>query len=189
MKRVVVIILSILFIGLGIFCTYYTISLEKNRKVEQELKESIENDYDQFKEALEAFSAERSKVYELLAQIDYLENIPDLYDDLITAFTSYEKTLDNIVSTGDKLKENLLDKEFKNKDLVNKKEAYITNYEQTNNYFVSDVKKYNSQLEIYNQMVEADTSGSFKKLDLYESKYKELIDVNNDGIFSGIDPE
>ena len=38
-------------------------------------------------------------------------------------------------------------------------------------------------------MVEADTSGSFKKLDLYESKYKELIDVNNDGIFSGIDPE
>ena len=38
-------------------------------------------------------------------------------------------------------------------------------------------------------MVEADTSGSFKKLELFESKYKDLIDVNKDGIYSGIDPE
>lgn len=189
MKRVVIILISILFVGLGIFCTYYTISLENERKEEQELKNTIEKDYDEFRTALEDFSNERTKVYKALEEINYLENIPDLYENIIKTFKSYEGKLDKIVSTGEKLKDNLLEKDFKNKDLANKKEAYITNYEQTNNYFVSDVKKFNSQIEIYNKMVEADTSGSFKKLELFESKYKDLIDVNKDGIYSGIDPE
>ena len=108
---------------------------------------------------------------------------------IIKIFKSYEGKLDKIVSTGEKLKDSLLEKDFKNKDLVIKKEAYLTNYEQTTTYFVSDVKKFNSQIELYNKMVEADTSGSFKKLELFESKYKDLIDVNKDGIYSGIDPE
>ena len=189
MKRVVVIILSILILVLGVFCTYYTISLDSKRKDEEKVKEIINKDYEDFKSALEVFSKERNKIYEALSKIDYLENMPSLYNSLIASFKSYEEKLDNIVSIGDKLKEQLLDKEYKNKDLSNKKEAYITNYEQTYNYFVSDVKKFNSQLELYNKMVEADTSNSYKKLDLYESKYKELIDLNKDGVFSGIDKE
>ena len=189
MKRVVVIILSILIVGLGVFCTYSSIKIENKRKDEEKIKEIINKDYDDFKKALSSFSKERKKVYESLSKIDYLENIPTLYNNLNSSFKSYEEKLDNIVSIGNKLKEHLLEKEYKNKDLANKKEAYITNYEQTYNYFVSDVKKYNSQLALYNKMVEADTTNSYKKLDLYESKYKELIDLNNDGIFSGVEKE
>ena len=189
MKRVVVILISILIVGLGAFCTYYTISVENKRTEEKELKEKINQEYDLFKKSVEEFSIERDNVYSVLTTIDYLENIPKIYNNLVGAYKKYEEKLDKVVSNGDLLKEDLLGKEFKNKDLSSKQDAYVTNYEQSYNYFVSDVKKLNSQLELYNKMVEADTTKSFKKLDLYEAKYKELIDLNEDGIFSGIDKE
>ncbi len=189
MKRVIIILITIVIIGLGIGGTFLTIKVENERKADKEFKETINNDYIAFKKAVEEFSTERTNVYDALSKIDYLESIPGLYEELIGTYKKYEEKLDNVIKTGDILKEKLLEKDFRNKDLSNKKEAYITNYEETYNYFVSDVKKLNSQLDLYNVMAEADTSNSFKKLDLYESKYKELIDVNEDGIYSGIDPE
>jgi hypothetical protein len=189
MKRVIIILLSIIFIALGVGGTMLTLNAEKERVDYANFKETINNDYEAFRISVEEFSNERTKVYETLQKIEYLEDIPKLYEETINAYKAYESKLDKVFETGDKLKEKLLEKKFKNKDLANKKEAYITNYEQTYNYFVSDVEKLNQQLDLYNAMVDADTTNSFKKLDLFSSKYKELIDVNEDGIYSGIDPE
>ena len=107
---------------------------------------------------------------------------------MISEYTKYEDTLKEIDESSKSLKVNCLENKFEEKEINNKVDAFIINYEQAVNYFIKDVEVFNKEIEKYNQWVEdVQVTNKYSKLAEYKSSYTEYVDINSDGVFNGVD--
>lgn len=186
-KKIAIIILIIGVLSLGFGAWVLIKNIQEDQKKQEELRTSIVNEYATFKGKMETFSTERTNIYESLNGINYLTDINTKYASLISDFQKYEGTLKEIDDSSNILKKNCNNKSFNDKDVNNKLEAFIINYEQAFNYFIQDVAKLNERIKEYNDWVT--TQGTGKQLEEYVPQYKDYVDVNKDGKFNGVEKD
>lgn len=188
MKRII----SIVFIILG--CASLTtgvvlriIDQNKHNKALTSLKTSIIEDYEVFKVKIESFSTERTAVYEGLNKITYLTELPVNYESLVSEYTKYENTVNEIDESSKDLKVNCFKQEYNETEITNKVSAFTINYEQAINYYIQDVEKFNEKVRSYNDWVQnTQVTNVYKPLEEFKSSYTEYVDVNGDGIYNGV---
>ena len=84
-----------------------------------------------------------------------------------------------------------MNESYSDQDANNKCNAYIINYEKTVNSFISDIEFFNNKIDEYNNWIiseneELDNEDKYTKVERYKAtKYKEYIDINNDGTYLG----
>jgi len=188
MKRVLFGICTL--IGMGLIATGITIIYKDNnnkRIALEQLKENIINNYEVFKSKVEVFSENRSNISQQLNDIKYLSELKTNYASLIQGFQNYEKSLRDIDEASADLKVDCLENTFKDTNINNKVSAFIINYEQVVNYFIKDVNDFNTEIQKYNAWVSSQTTPNEKdKLEEYKSTYVDYVDIDGDGVYSGV---
>lgn len=184
--------ISIICLLMGVLSLASGLSLilvKENNKQKQinALKTSIINDYEDFKIKVEAFSSERTTIYDNLNKIYYLTDLQNNYEALINEYTKYELTLKEIDQVSSDLKVNCFEREFAEVNINNKISAFVINYEQAVNYFIQDVNNFNEKVRKYNEWVKnVQVSGTYVELKEYSSSYTEYVDINNDNVYEGV---
>lgn len=188
MKRKISLGISII----GIICmlagaSLLVVNVNNGKKEYESLKNSIVNDYEDFKVKIESFSEERTNIYNSLNEITYLTDLSVNYDKLVQEYKDYELTLQEIENSSKNLKVNCYKKDYIETDINNKVSAFTINYEQAVNYYIQDVEAFNEKVRNYNNWIQtSQVATTYVELAEFESSYKEYVDINGDGIYNGV---
>ena len=168
--------IGILMLFSGCFSNYINSLRNDHEKVNQRMK-IVETDYKALTDNINTFTETRDNLYsKYLERVDYTTFYRD--NNIINStISNYETIVDEI---NDKVKslDNLCkDAYFSSSDTNEKCSNYKLLYEQVNNYFVSDIKKYNTIVQDYNM-------NNVKNVNVYTLSRK-YIDYNKDKTFDG----
>ena len=188
-------LIGITFILSGIIFTLtrvYKDNKFQNAQEESIIADEIKNIYEAFKIKVEEFSTKRDLINSDISEyVSYYTGIEENHDDMIEELKKYENLVAEVEDSAVYLKSHCLNENYSDQDANNKCNAYIINYEKTVNSFVSDIEFFNSKIDEYNNWIideneELDDEEKYKEVDRYKaSKYKEYIDINNDGFYLG----
>ena len=188
-------ILGITFILSGvIFAVTRSYKDDKQAKIDEENKiiDEIIDVYEAFKGKIEEFSNRRDTLYEEYAEFTtYYTTMPDGYDAIIEKIKNYEILVSEVEDAAAYLKDNCENPTYSSIDANTKCNSYVINLEKTINVFVLDVEYFNSKLKEYNEWIIEENKSlkeneKYNELALYETfKYKDYIDVDNDGVYLG----
>ncbi len=188
-------LIGITFILSGIIFTLtrvYKDNKFQNAQEESIIADEIKDIYEAFKIKVEEFSTKRDLINSDISEyVSYYTGIEENHDDMIEELKKYENLVAEVEDSAVYLKSHCLNENYSDQDANNKCNAYIINYEKTVNSFVSDIEFFNSKIDEYNNWIideneELDDEKKYKEVDRYKaSKYKEYIDINNDGFYLG----
>ena len=188
-------LIGITFILSGIIFTLtrvYKDNKFQNAQEESIIADEIKDIYEAFKIKVEEFSTKRDLINSDISEyVSYYTGIEENHDDMIEELKKYENLVAEVEDSAVYLKSHCLNENYSDQDANNKCNAYIINYEKTVNSFVSDIEFFNSKIDEYNNWIieeneELDEKEKYKEVDRYKaSKYKEYIDINNDGFYLG----
>ena len=160
--------------------------VKKEKEAMKKAMDTIVSDYDTFKKEIEKFSTERESIYNEVMNTPYYSDVFKNYTSNVEKLKTYEELVSEIDSSSKGLKENCLNRRYNDQDVTNKCNAFVINYEQSMNYFVNDIERFNKRIDEYNEWsTTSNTDKKYTKLEKYESKYKDYVDINNDKVFSG----
>lgn len=145
----------------------------------------IVDDYEIFRKKVETFSTLREKIYNEVMNTQYYTDVYTNYNADIQQLKQYENAVTEIENISKNLKNSCIGKSFSDQDVINKCNAFIINYEQSINYFINDIDRFNSRIKDYNTWLNTQTNTQYQTLAEYNAKYKDYVDVNNDKNFSG----
>lgn len=188
-------LIGIAFILSGIIFTLTRVyKNNKAQSIEEEniIAAEIKNVYESFKIKTEEFSTKRDLINSDISEyVSYYTGIEKNYNDMIEELKEYENLVIEVEDTAVYLKKHCLNESYSDQDANNKCNAYIINYEKTVNSFISDIEFFNSKIDEYNNWIiseneELDNEDKYTKVERYKAtKYKEYIDINNDGTYFG----
>ena len=189
------VLIGIAFILSGIIFTLTRVyKNNKAQSIEEEniIAAEIKNVYESFKIKTEEFSTKRDLINSDISEyVSYYTGIEKNYNDMIEELKEYENLVIEVEDTAVYLKKHCLNESYSDQDANNKCNAYIINYEKTVNSFISDIEFFNSKIDEYNNWIiseneELDNEDKYTKVERYKAtKYKEYIDINNDGTYLG----
>ena len=166
----------------------------KAQSIEEEniIATEIKNVYESFKIKTEEFSTKRDLINSDISEyVSYYTGIEKNYNDMIEELKEYENLVIEVEDAAVYLKKHCLNESYSDQDANNKCNAYIINYEKTVNSFISDIEFFNNKIDEYNNWIiseneELDNEDKYTKVERYKAtKYKEYIDINNDGTYLG----
>lgn len=188
-------LIGIAFILSGIIFTLTRVyKNNKAQSIEEEniIATEIKNVYESFKIKTEEFSTKRDLINSDISEyVSYYTGIEKNYNDMIEELKEYENLVIEVEDAAVYLKKHCLNESYSDQDANNKCNAYIINYEKTVNSFISDIEFFNSKIDEYNNWIiseneELDNEDKYTKVERYKAtKYKEYIDINNDGTYLG----
>lgn len=188
-------LIGITFILSGIIFTLTRVYKDnKAQNIEEEniIADEIKNVYESFKIKTEEFSTKRDLINSDISEyVSYYTGIEKNYNDMIEELKEYENLVIEVEDSAVYLKKHCLNESYSDQDANNKCNAYIINYEKTVNSFISDIEFFNSKIDEYNNWIiseneELDNEDKYTKVERYKAtKYKEYIDINNDGTYLG----
>lgn len=188
-------LIGIAFILSGIIFTLTRVyKNNKAQSIEEEniIAAEIKNVYESFKIKTEEFSTKRDLINSDISEyVSYYTGIEKNYNDMIEELKEYENLVIEVEDSAVYLKKHCLNESYSDQDANNKCNAYIINYEKTVNSFIRDIEFFNSKIDEYNNWIiseneELDNEDKYTKVERYKAtKYKEYIDINNDGTYLG----
>lgn len=188
-------LIGIAFILSGIIFTLTRVyKNNKAQSIEEEniIATEIKNVYESFKIKTEEFSTKRDLINSDISEyVSYYTGIEKNYNDMIEELKEYENLVIEVEDAAVYLKKHCLNESYSDQDANNKCNAYIINYEKTVNSFISDIEFFNNKIDEYNNWIiseneELDNEDKYTKVERYKAtKYKEYIDINNDGTYLG----
>lgn len=178
-RIILIVLLCLLVVGGIVFASISIINKTNTDKKEQEkIEKEIVDNFDNFKEAVEAFNVEWS-TYNSVIKPDINKNTVYQYDGWILSLDSYTETVDKIEELSKVYKNNCINKHYANTNVQNKCGAFMVAYEKAINTYVSDIEDFNDKIDEINKSEKKD-------LKKYELKYKQ-VDINNDNEYSKIE--
>ncbi len=184
-RKVLMTIFAILIIaGIAIVFSYVNF-LVKEKRYNDKVKVTLNNNYDKFKENVKHFSDVREELLKETSNI-YLEDLAKSYTDITDVLEDYDKAIAKVKESADpvsKLSKNIRGTD---KELQNKISAFKINYEQTINYYVGDYKGLNEKIKLYNEYIE-ENSPKAKPLKLLVASIKDYIDFDGNGVQLGVE--
>ncbi len=178
---VLLLTISIMMIISGTVCTF-VVSLKEDQKKTQERMVVVNDTFDTFNESVTAYEVARDTLY--------TESLGNLYYDTLVRddamfkekLSNYENVVDGVIKYVKEM-DNLCDNVYyPNSDVNSKCSNYKLIYEQVANYFMEDVKLYNTTIKTFNEQQVA--IGSTVALEEYKTN-KKYVDYNKDKVFEG----
>ena len=184
-KKVVIILIILLFFGLVAGgCYFFAQNVREDQQLTKEKMEEISGDYDKFNKNIELFVQKREELYKLLEE-SYLENFAENYQNWNTLIADYGKLISDVEDSSESLKDSCFIK-FADIEINNKCTNFVANYEAAMNYYITDIKNYNTNIvSKYNEWAKA--NGKEAQL-LEEGKltvHKKYIDFDKDKEYTG----
>ena len=181
--------LKIIGIVLGIIAVLFILAclwvsgLKDDQEQTKETVKVIVDSYENFNNRVEEFSTLRNQFYELRDDL-YLETLAQNSNEWNKFMKEYAESIDEVEKASKGLKENCHIK-YGDVNANSKCTAFKANYEAAQNYYISDVKMYNSLVDEYNKW----NSEQSKKYPSVEKGtfpvYKKYIDYDKDGEYFG----
>jgi len=186
-KKKIILIISIILVIISILgllvYNFYKGYKEDKRKTEETIK-NINSNYDNFIVGLNELNLIREKVYSEIFKETYYTDMQNNIDNWNSILNEYSKTVKNLDNNSNFLKENCNNLKFYNSELNQKCTLFIDNYEIMINYYMSDIKAHNDNIDSYNTWVLENTDKSYKIIDKFVNNYyTEYVDYNNDRVF------
>lgn len=145
----------------------------------------IVDDYEIFRQKVENFSTLRENIYNDVMNSQYYAEVYTNYNTNIQKLQQYEKAVAEVETASKNLKNSCIGKTFNDQGVINKCNAFVINYEQSINYFINDIERFNTRIKEYNTWLKNQTDTKYQTLTEYNANYKDYVDINNDKIFSG----
>jgi len=115
----------------------------------------------------------------------YYAEIKSSYGSSIAELNEIEWNVKNISATSEALIYECKIRNYNDYEIDYKCDTIKYNYESLVNAYVSIYNKYNDKIDLYNNWVKKQNSNNY--LSRYQSNYyTEYVDINNDGIYSGL---
>lgn len=158
----------------------FVISLKADREETQARMVVVNDSFEEFNASVTAFETARDTLY--------TESLGNLFYDTLVAndaklkekLSNYESIVDDVVKHVKVMDGLCKDVYYPDSDINSKCSNYKLIYEQVANYFMEDVKLYNTAIESFN----AQQAGKGVPLVKYETK-KKYVDYNKDKVFEG----
>lgn len=115
----------------------------------------------------------------------YYFEIRSSYSNSIAELNEMELDIKNISVTSEALLYECKIRNYNDYEIDYKCDTIKHNYESLVNAYISIYNKYNEKIDLYNSWIERQNSNNY--LARYQSSYySEYIDINNDGIYTGV---
>lgn len=115
----------------------------------------------------------------------YYAEIKSSYATSISELNKMELDVKDISVTSEALLYECKIRNYNDYEIDYKCDTIKHNYESLVNAYISIYSKYNDKIALYNNWIQKQNSNNY--LDKYKSNYfSEYVDINNDGIYSGI---
>ena len=184
--------LSLIISGvIYVFSNMYKEDRARKLKNEQIIADEISDIYKSFFDVEKELTAERDKlVKEYLEYSSYYSNMPKGYNAMKEKIAAYEEKVTQAEDVSAFLKKSC-EKKYSINSANDKCIAYYINLERTINTFIGDIEKFNVKIDEYNVWTEEEnksvlTTTKYELLEKFVStKYKEHVDLNNDGTYLG----
>ena len=175
-KKVVYILIAFIVLSAMVASAFLIYKkIDKDNKEKKKIEENIISSYVTFNEKKETLTSER-KVYKLEIESNMSSETIDEYENWINEVNNYTVNLDNVEQASKYLKEKCIGTTYKNQDVKNTCDQFISAYETAVNYYVKDIIS-------FNEILKNISSGSKSE---FELKYN-YTDINKDGKFVGKD--
>ena len=160
----------------------FVIGLKDDREATLKRIEEVKDEFETFSTNTSVFESFRDELYNKVFTNVYYDTMHFNDADVKNKLSNYENLVDELTKNTDNMNKLCNDMYYPDSDANNKCNNYKSIYEQVVNYFVSDIKVYNSNIDKYNTYQQGLNSGL--KLEYYSTK-KNFIDYNNDKKFDG----
>lgn len=178
---IILLVMGILFVVIGVLLTVFNSvnSVNKDKKI---LENKVLEEYDLFKNKIDNFNLLRDDYYNKVAKNLYPESVKEDYGEWVDILNDYTKSIDEVESISNNLKENCVNKYYSNNDVKNKCDSFVIAYETAINYYIKDIYAFNNNLNLYR----SNNDGGKESIIDYNLKY-DYVDVDSDGRFFGKD--
>ena len=144
----------------------------------------VSDQFEEFSTNTSIFESFRDELYSNVLSNVYYDSMYITDKTVKSKLSNYESLVDDLGKRAKKLDELCGKNYFPDSAVNNRCVNYKSIYEQVVNYFVSDIKVYNSNIDKYN--IYQKSNNSIYLLDGYKT-VKTYIDYNKDGTFDGKD--
>lgn len=175
--------LSFVFIisgGVSVFLN----GLQKDRLATLKRMDEVTDQFEDFSANTSVFESFRDELYSNVLSNVYYDTMYITDRNVKSQLSNYESLVDELEKNTKKLDKLCGKNYFPDSAVNNRCVNYKSIYEQVVNYFISDIKVYNSNVEKYNTYQKS--NNSIFVLDGYKTT-KKYIDYNKDGIYDGKD--
>lgn len=172
---------SIMMIISGTVGTFI-VSLKQDQELTQARMIVVNDTFEDFNMGVSAYELERDNLYtEVLGNLFY-DTLMNEDANLKNKLSNYEGIVDQVISNVTEMDNLCKDVYYPDGDVNNKCKNYKIIYEQVANYFIDDIKLYNSTIKEFN--MQQVTLGTNIVLEEYKTS-KNYVDYNNDGVYEG----
>lgn len=160
----------------------FVVSLKADKEKTQARMVVVKDSFEEFNASVTAFELTRDTLY--------TESLGNLFYDTLARndtlvkekLSNYESIVDDVIKHVRAMDGLCTDVYYPDSDINSKCSNYKLIYEQVANYFMEDVKLYNTTIKTYNAQQVA--TGSGLALVEYKTK-KQYVDYNKDKVFEG----
>lgn len=189
---------GIAFILSGVVFTFtrvYKDAKAKEKEKESIIADEIGNVYDTFYDKADEVNEFRNNLLKEISDYSsFYSNMQDKNDDMSKMVAEYETRVIELEDISSYLKDNCTSR-YSILEANKKCDAYYINLEKAINVFIGDVSFYNSKIDEYNEWIVEENKSEFvtdkyEELTKYEFvRYKEYVDLNNDGTYLGMNAD
>lgn len=184
-KWIIIITISIiLIIGLVVGVILFVKNFNEDKKQTLEIMENIKIKYNEFSPFIDNFSSKRAEFYTAKEELFYLETINDNKEKINTIMSEYDKIVMDVDTISEYLKDNC-NRKYSSSSVNNTCNLFKQEYEAVINYYITDLKVYNTLVREYNSWI---TENKLTHEPLAEQKlslYSDYIDYDKDGSYLG----
>lgn len=160
----------------------FLINLKADHQEVLRRMEDVSSIFESFSTNTTIFEDYRDELYNDVLGNVYYETMYQMDTEVKEKFREYEDIVDSLEKDAKKLDKLCGNVYYPDVDANNKCVNYKSIYEQVVNYFVTDVKTYNNNINQYNNYQNAIQSE--KLIEEYQTK-RNYIDYNGDNVFDG----
>lgn len=170
--------LCIIFVFLVILSTVLCYIFIKEKKKQKVVDLKIAEKHNDFKKIVINYSKEREEFFDNYLNKLYVDDLKVKLPEIIESHDKYYENIKKMKDSSNYLKEKCIPYKGKDKNIRNKCDAFVVQYEQLINYYLNDFKEINVLINKYNTVHN-------DKLKLIELKEKEYIDIDGNKVFEG----
>ena len=182
-KKLAVVMMTISFVLIisgGV--SSFVMELNRDHQETYNRMYKVDDEFEVFSTNTSVFESSRDELYNVVLSNVYYDTMYDEDKEVKNKLSNFENLVDELTKNTknlDKLCNNMY---YSDKNINSKCSNYKSIYEQVINYFVSDIKVYNDNVDKYNKYQEENNSSL--KINKYKTK-KTYIDYNNDKKYDG----
>ena len=160
----------------------FILGLKADREASFRRMHDVNDEFEVFSTNTTVFEEARDELYNVVLSNVYYDTMYQEDKSVKNKLSNYEQLVDELTKNTNKLDKLCSNMYYSDSTTNNRCRNYKSIYEQVMNYFVSDIKVYNENVNKYNKYQEENNSSL--KIEKYKTN-KNYIDYNNDKKYDG----